>query len=256
MIERLGYKLDIVGNGRDAIERLERKGYDLILMDCQMPELDGYSATHEIRRRESPSRHTSIIGLTAHALSSDRENCIRAGMDDYLSKPVMLEDLAATLDKWLDAPATLLASGSPANAPPVEAAQDLRPALAVVDAAVLAELREYQKPGEPDFVTELIGIFIDDLAERLSQIRAGLQASDPYRVNQAAHALKGASAELGARRMSEICSRLESSAATGSIDGAPFILQELEAEAESVRAALATHCVNGQDSRLAPEVKP
>jgi two-component system, sensor histidine kinase and response regulator len=254
MIERLGYKLDIVGNGGDAIEKLAGKDYDLILMDCQMPELDGYSATQEIRRRESPSRHTWIIGLTAYALSGDRENCLRAGMDDYLSKPVMLEDLAATLDKWLDARAPIPISGLLAEAPLSDTNLVAHPAEAPVDASVLAELREYQKPGEPDFVTELIGIFIDDLADRLTQIRSGLQAADPSRINQAAHALKGASAELGARRMQEICSRLELKAATGSIEDTPSLLLELEAEAESVRTALASHCVSAQALRPAPEV--
>jgi two-component system, sensor histidine kinase and response regulator len=254
MIEKLGYKLDIVGNGRGALEKLAGKDYDLILMDCQMPEIDGYSATQEIRRRESSSRHTSIIGLTAHALSGDRENCIRAGMDDYLCKPVMLEDLAATLDKWLHSPVPKPAAGLPAKASPSEATVNARFAEAAVDVSVLAELRQYQKPCEPDFVTELIGVFIDDLADRLSEIRSGLQAADTYRINQAAHALKGASAELGARRMQEICARLEFSAATGSIESAPSMLRELEAEAESVRAALATHCVNAQAIRLVPEV--
>ena len=249
MIEKLGYKSDIVGNGLDALEKLADKDYDLILMDCQMPELDGYSATHEIRRHNS-SRHTSIIGLTAHALSGDRENCIRAGMDDYLSKPVMLEDWPRPwISGWADP--LVPASGLPAKAPPNAATIDARPA---VDVSVLAELREYQKPGEPDFVTELIGVFIEDLADRLSQIRSGLQAADTHRVNQAAHALKGASAELGARRMQEICSRIEFGAATGSIESTPSMLRELEAEAESVRTALATHCVNAQAVRPVPEV--
>jgi HPt (histidine-containing phosphotransfer) domain-containing protein len=112
-----------------------------------------------------------------------------------------------------------------------------------VDEAVLAELREYQKPGEPDFVTELIGIFKGDLTNRLSQIRAGLQAADARRISQAAHALKGGSGELGAGKLREICGQLESSTAQGSLEAAASIMQELEAEADRVLIALASHCV-------------
>jgi two-component system sensor histidine kinase/response regulator len=114
----------------------------------------------------------------------------------------------------------------------------------VVDEAVLAELREYQKPGEADFLTELIGVFKDYQIFRLNQMRDGLNAIDGRQVSRAAHALKGASGELGAHRMREICSRLESSTADGSIATALLMVPELEAEAERVNAALARHCVD------------
>ena len=242
MIERIGYRADFVENGGGALERLSHTDYDLILMDCQMPGMDGYTATHEIRRREGATRHTPIVGLTAHALAGDRDDCIRAGMDDYLSKPVMPEDLGAMIDKWVmvvdaqrrlgvAAPAGAVATGAPTYAG------------AAVDEAVLAELREYQKPGEPDFVTELIGIFNHDVINRLSQMKAGLQAADARQVSQAAHALKGASGELGAGGLREICARLESSTAQGSIELVAPMLREVEAEADRVIAALATYCI-------------
>jgi CheY-like chemotaxis protein len=112
VIERIGYQADSVENGAGALACLSRSDYDLILMDCQMPEMDGCKATHEIRRREGAARHTRIIGLTAHALPGDRDNCIRAGMDDYLSKPVMPEDLGAVIDKWAMVVEAQRASGS------------------------------------------------------------------------------------------------------------------------------------------------
>jgi len=149
-----------------------------------MPGMDGCTATREIRRREGATRHTPIIGLTARALASDREDCLRAGMDDYLSKPVSPEDLGAKIDKWVMAlssqrtlaPEVETVSTDASLTAPCGAPTPL--AEASLDGAVLAELREYQKPGEPDFVTELIGIFKGDLTNRLSQMRAGLQAGD------------------------------------------------------------------------------
>ncbi len=264
MIERIGYRADFVENGGGALERLSHTDYDLILMDCQMPGMDGYAATHEIRRREGATRHTPIIGITAHALAGDRDDCLRAGMDDYLSKPVMPEDLGAMIDKWVtvvDAQRRLVSEppngpidgvmiAPPVTTAPLEAVAAAAPAGAVatgagaaVDEAVLAELREYQKPGEPDFVTELIGIFNQDVINRLSQMKAGLQAADARQVSQAAHALKGASGELGAGGLREICARLESSTAHGSIELVAPMLREVEAEADRVLATLATYCI-------------
>jgi CheY-like chemotaxis protein len=101
MIERLGYRADVAGNGSEAVEILGRMQYDAVLMDCQMPELDGYEATREIRRSEKDGRHLPIIAMTASAMAGDRERCLAAGMDDYISKPVKLHIVAAVLERWL-----------------------------------------------------------------------------------------------------------------------------------------------------------
>ena len=101
-MEKLGHRADTVGNGREALEALSRVDYDLVLMDGEMPEMDGYAATIELRRREQATgRHVPVIALTANAIESDRERCLGVGMDDYLSKPVRHTELAATLTRWL-----------------------------------------------------------------------------------------------------------------------------------------------------------
>src|SRR5207248_3051385 len=100
MLESLGYRTDLVGNGREAIDALERRTYAAVLMDCWMPEMDGYSATAEIRRREGGAPRIPIIALTANAMKSDRAQCMAAGMDDYLAKPFRPEELKAILEHW------------------------------------------------------------------------------------------------------------------------------------------------------------
>jgi CheY-like chemotaxis protein len=103
-VERLGFQADVVDNGRDALDALTDLAYALVLMDCQMPEMDGYAATRELRRREAGMRHLPVIAMTANAFSTDREVCLAAGMDDYVSKPVNLRSLAEILDRWAGAP--------------------------------------------------------------------------------------------------------------------------------------------------------
>jgi CheY-like chemotaxis protein len=114
MIEKLGLRADVAANGREALALFEMLPYDLILMDCQMPEMDGYEASREIRRRESPGRQPVIVAMTAEALEGARERCLAAGMDDYIAKPVRLEDLTAIVNKCLQPKASTQAAGTPA----------------------------------------------------------------------------------------------------------------------------------------------
>ena len=100
MLERLGHSVTIAGNGRIAVDLHAKRRFDLILMDCQMPELDGYAATRELRARETGLDHVPIVAMTAHAMAGDREQCLSAGMDDYLTKPVKIDQLAEAIVRW------------------------------------------------------------------------------------------------------------------------------------------------------------
>jgi len=170
-------------------------------------------------------------------------------MDEYIAKPILLKDLAAIIDKWANLANSPLAPSAIPDPSPLDTgaqspgSQVQTSAVPVLDQAVLADLRGYQNPGEPDFLTELIGIFGKDLTGRLTQIRSGLETGDANRIYQAAHALKSACGELGAERMREICGRLALCTAEGSLGAAAPIAQELEGEAVEVRAALASNCV-------------
>jgi two-component system CheB/CheR fusion protein len=101
MLERLGYQADLVLNGQEALDKLSENTYKIVLMDCQMPILDGYAATQALREREAPGQHTIVIGLSAHAMADMRARCLASGMDDYLPKPLRINDLATMLQKWI-----------------------------------------------------------------------------------------------------------------------------------------------------------
>lgn len=213
MLRKLGYSADIVANGLEVIAALERVPYDLVLMDCQMPEMDGYEATAEIRRREQGSdKRTWIIALTAHAMSGDRERCSLAGMDDYVSKPVRMEELRVALQRC---------------------------GAGAVDPACLEALHDLSSSGLA--LSELIDIFLKSAPETLASASAAITDADPDRLAQAAHLLKGSAANFGAQGLQELCTNLERIACTGVLDGAPDVLAALQAEFDRVAAALQRH---------------
>jgi CheY-like chemotaxis protein/HPt (histidine-containing phosphotransfer) domain-containing protein len=230
-LERLGYAADAVANGLEVLDALDRIPYDIVLMDCQMPEMDGYQATSEIRKREGESRHTKIIAMTANALGGDRERCIAAGMDDYISKPVKQETLAAAIERWSMEDNVTPNAESTSHILETEASN-------VLDAGVIAELRNLQSGADSDFFNHLIDLFIQETPQRLAAIRAVVTSSDPAGLAREAHALKGSSAHLGASRMHALCEILEEQGHGGSTERASALLSVLEEEFTRVREAL------------------
>ena len=239
MLERLGYRADVAGNGLEAVEALSRAPYDAVLMDVQMPEMDGHEATAEIRRREATlawrgEYHSiPIIAMTANAMQGDREETLAAGMDDYVSKPVDPKGLDAVLRRWISgAEASSVTEGEAGGAAPP--AGDADP----LDRNVLAGLRDLQGEGEPDILKELGEMFLEDAPGQLEALRGAVSRGDAQSVLRVAHALRGSCGNMGAGRMSEISARLEDVGASNDLARAPDLLSRLEAEFARVRPSL------------------
>jgi CheY-like chemotaxis protein/HPt (histidine-containing phosphotransfer) domain-containing protein len=241
MLARLGYSAELASNGFEALDALSRGSYAAILMDCHMPEMDGFESSREIRKREGPSRHTPIIAMTASVMRGERERCLAAGMDDYVAKPVRLQELQARLQRWSGAPpdrATVWESAEPSGIearPSDEAAEE---AAEVVDTRILLRMRSFRIPGEPDPVERLVDLFLRDTPARLTRIRTAVQQNDAQGLDDAAHALKGSTATLGARRMQELCAALEERATSGALEGSSAVVDALEAAFERTRREL------------------
>ncbi len=227
MLERSGYRVEAVVNGREAVEASSRASYAAILMDVQMPEMDGYEATAEIRRREGAQGRIPIIAMTANAMQGDREKAIEAGMDDYLTKPVRREDLDAVLRRWIP---------HPEQEPPAH--EDGGPEVPAVDLSVLESRRGPQRDGEPDKLARIVLLFMEDVPPRLESMRQAVGRGEAQSVEETAHLLKGGSGYMGATRMAEICARLQEGASSGALAHAPDLLDELEEEFQRVCPAL------------------
>ena len=233
-LDKLGYVGEPVGNGREAIDAVARVPFDLVLMDCRMPEMDGYEATRRIRQREGASSHIPIVAMTAHAFAGDQQKCRDAGMDDYISKPVEIENLAAVLARVLGGQ-TKAASAAPAEdvrngADRLEGAQE--PAL---DAVMMTSLR-----AQEGLLGGLIETVLKEIPEQLQEIAEAIAGANGETAAIAAHSLKGTAAIFGARRMQNCAAGLELAADGGSKEKALFQLELLRTECDRVLRELET----------------
>ncbi len=239
-LKLLGYIADTASNGRAALDALEHTHYDIILMDCQMPETDGYEATRRIRARGGGFPQPYIIAMTAHAMTGDTEKCLAAGMNDYVSKPVVLERLAAALARGTEVK-TILPSNDTSDAGAGEVQPESESALCKETLQSLKELGLYM---EESFFPKLLETFEHDAAEHIALLRSVIATGETRRIREEAHALKGASLSIGAQGMADICEQLETLATTQSAEGAPKELAQLDREFARVKSNI------DQESRI------
>jgi CheY-like chemotaxis protein len=200
LLERLDYRVDVVGDGRAAVNAWQKGNYDLILMDCQMPELDGYEATREIRQLENGAAHIPIVALTAHAMKGADLECLAAGMDDYLSKPIDREKLAACIERHMTSSSAVATS---TVIPATTSAMDTKPE--PIDwAALLVSI-----DGEIDTAREFAILFADMSRSTLQTLMSALDRGDVGAVARSAHELKGACANLKAQFAANAAEQVE-----------------------------------------------
>jgi len=222
-LEKMGYKVDIVSNGEEAVAAWATGRFHAILMDCQMPVMDGYQAAREIRLREGGARRIPIIALTADAMKGAEQQCREAGMDDYLTKPLDRALLADTIARQLKS------EGPRSNAARRGGASSEAPAGA--DAPVDWEQLMTATDGDTMFAQELVQLFIDSGDATLQEIRAALKRGDLAAIGSAAHSFKGSSASIRAQPASAAAARLEEAAHAGAVEQIPQLEEQLRREA-------------------------
>ncbi|HUS61922.1 MAG TPA: response regulator, partial [Acidimicrobiales bacterium] len=238
MLRAFGYNVDVASNGLEAVQAVLGGRYDAVLMDCQMPVMDGYLATTEIRRQEPDDRRTPIIAVTAGAMRTDAQRCLDAGMDDYVTKPVSRDELRLVLARWIPTTAdgrdgakegtTPISSGTTmASAPPT----------AVLDPDVVADLHAMDGGGGE--IHKIVTVFRQSAPQRLAALRAAVTVQDESAAAEAAHLLRGSSAIFGGHRVAALCAALESDIERGAgLSGADDLLTKIEAELMTVCVAL------------------
>ena len=283
MLESLGCTVDVAADGKEAIQMLALAPYAIVFMDCEMPEMDGYEATAEIRRREATQRHIPIVAMTAKAIQGDREACIAAGMDDYISKPVQPEDLLTILDKWGPLAAASPASGqengklipetsssfggrpseritepsSVASEPGADTGESARapnrwameatekdatrPGAILeplLDPEVTQRLRRLATMTDPNVLIEIYEAYLSSSAEYLDAIARAVESGDAASLLSSAHALKGASANIGAKTVREIAAHLEELARAQTLGGSPELSVRLDREMKQLKVEI------------------
>ncbi len=210
VVSKLGYRVDMVPHGAAALDALEATAYSAVLMDCHMPIMDGFAATEEIRRREGAGGRTPIIAMTAGAMAEDRDRCLAVGMDDYVSKPVSVAAVEEVLRRWVAAPSVVKAL-APHGA--VTPAHDE----GVLDVHRQSMLRELGPDDGWGLLPAAVSAFLSDYPLTMSDLRDATQVGDAVRVRESTHKLKGASANIGAVRVSTLCDQLEDAAVAGTV---------------------------------------
>jgi len=239
MLELMGCRVDVVGNGSEAVNKISVDSYDMVLMDCQMPDMDGFEATEEIRRREgieSGGGHVPIIALTANVEKGVEEECKIAGMDGYLSKPFAQDQLRAMLSQWLvgrHEESAVSKAMAPLTAPDEE--EDTGELL---EQGALNKIRALQRPGSPNILGKIINLYLENSPDLMQSIIESIDRGDSSSLQEAAHSLKSSSANLGAVKLAELCKELEHMGREGQAGSAGSLVDRIKVEDKLTQAAL------------------
>ncbi|HEY9836515.1 MAG TPA: ATP-binding protein, partial [Vampirovibrionales bacterium] len=256
-LETLGYQADCVANGLEALKCLEAKTYDIVLMDCQMPLMDGYTATQELRRREGNQSRTVVIALTAHAMKADREKCLASGMDDYLSKPVDEEDLARIVQHWAQKiPLNPVSYGVGTTDSQWVQSGSLVPRNRIYSAMENGHHSELNSPdlnlpidrqrlekisrGKIAVKRQLLQMFLETASQDLQPLERAIAAQDYSQVKHFAHRLKGSAANMGVPILSDRAKELEEMACQQSLDGSTELLDSVRELLDAVDVFIET----------------
>ncbi len=252
LLQQMGYRADLAGNGREAVSALEQQPYDLIFMDLLMPEIGGLEATQVIRERQKePAVYPNykspmiVIAMTASAMEGDRQKCLAAGMDDYLAKPVRPEDVRAIIERWgpiagrVDSPAAVEhPAAEPAPCPPAPATVPAAPPeSAPVDLSRLLEFTD----GTPDNLRELVTLYLGQTGQQLQQFQAAVLAGKGPEIRRLAHSAAGASGTCGVRRLAGLLRQVEALAGEEKLETIPELARQVESEFQAARSFLETY---------------
>jgi CheY-like chemotaxis protein/HPt (histidine-containing phosphotransfer) domain-containing protein len=225
-LEKMGYRVEIAKDGIDALAMLELNDYALVLMDCHMPQMDGFETTARIRSRADDKAQIPIIAVTASGGAGERDNCLQAGMDDFLLKPFRKEELADKIAKWLP------------SAPTSEPAGQSTGALSETADDVAKGLKQLEEDYGKEMVMKIVEMFIPDAEVRIAKIDQAIKQEDFRALEEAAHGLKSGAANIGAEEMAQLCQQLETQGELGILGDAPEILKRLGASWAEVRKVI------------------
>ncbi|NDF00890.1 MAG: response regulator [Verrucomicrobia bacterium] len=227
MLQRLGYRPEVAANGIEVLKLLEQQPFDLIFLDVQMPEMDGYEAARRIHAQWPDAGRPRLVAMTGNALEGDRERCLEAGMDDYVAKPVRITELQAVLERWGQCRAG--GETNPAVSP------DTAPDAAILDATIIAELTEMKSKEGVPLLHELIDLFLQNAPRHLEQIK---NSGDNFQqLAFAAHVFRGMSLNLGANNLGNLCQELETLATGGNTATIPALIPKIEAAFQQTSVA-------------------
>jgi CheY-like chemotaxis protein len=239
MLSFLGCEADVAGNGQEGLDAIAAREYDLVLMDCHMPVMDGYAATRALRAREKEGggKHLTVVALTANAMQGDRDFCLAAGMDDYLSKPFTIRKLGETVSKWVSA--EWKDSGG-AVEEQAESVLPAKPPDSTIDQTAIDGIRELEGAGNQGILERIIGLYLSGATKLVEGVISAAERGDAESLLRAAHTLKSSSANVGAIGLSDLCRKVEGKVRAGEpVAAGDPLLSKFEGEFRSVQEALA-----------------